>query len=237
MAHSKVEQPDYDRYNREERNACAHLFRLLHEPTNNYHALRRFLGGNQDVAGFRIFTEVALIRDAYYERKHSPNHFMDTLVSIIAQQERVSDCRLYSQLEPIELRTPNITHPRKILFKGASWLSEKEHTVYKSVQGMFNAKPDLVICVGSQLLVYEAKLTLGFDEEQLIRTRKIAAVWSLLLFSDLGFQDPPAVVIRKVGREKINPDVSWELVKQIAVETYPELDRSRRALSQVAALD
>lgn len=60
---------DYDRYNREERYACSHLFRLLHEPKDGYRALSRFLDMDVSSGSFRIYAEVALIRDAYYARK------------------------------------------------------------------------------------------------------------------------------------------------------------------------
>jgi hypothetical protein len=234
--HVILEKLDYDRYNREERYVCAHLFRLLHEPAGDYMALRQFLGGHSDVAGFRIFAEVALIRDAYHERRGDPRPLMDALVAIVARQEQVCDYRSYSQLEPVELRTPHLTHPRQIRYKAAGSFSEGENIVYGAVQGMFNAKPDLVICVGSQLIVYEAKLTLGFDEEQLKRTRNIAEVWAHLLYRDLGYQNPPDVIVRKLGLEKYKPDVSWKSVTRIAESVYPEGDRSRRALSQAAAL-
>lgn len=161
---------------------------------------------------------------------------MDALVAIVVRQEGVTGCRLYSQLEPAALRTPHLTHPRQIRFKADGSLSDCENTVYGAVQGMFNAKPDLVICVGNQLLVYEAKLTLDFDQEQLRRTRNIAEVWAQLLYRDLGFSSPPEVAVLTLGLARYNPDVTWEYVKQIADEIYPEADRSRRALSQAVSL-
>jgi hypothetical protein len=227
---------DYDQYNREERYVCSHLFRLLHEPAGDYLALRRFLGDTADVNGFRIFAEVALIRDAYHVRHGNPNAFMDALVAIVARQEKVDDCRLYSQLEPAELRTPHLTHPRQIRLKAEGALGKSEDRVYGAVQGMFNAKPDLAICVGNRLLVYEAKLTLAFDQEQLLRTRNIAEVWADLLYRDLGFQARPEVAVLTLGLAKYNPHVSWEDVAIIADEVYPESDRSRWALSQVVGL-
>lgn len=235
MANTTTRDFDYDRYNREERYICTHLFRLLHEPTGNFHALSQFLGGNLDVTGFRIYAEVALIRDAYHERRGNPNPFMDSLVAIVARQEEVSDYRLYSQLEPRELCTPHLTHPKQIRFKAAGALTESENKVYGAVQGMFNAKPDLVVCIGTHLLVYEVKLTLDFDQEQLKRTRNISEVWAQLLYRDLGFQSPPEVTILTLGLARYKPDMSWERVKQIADEIYPESDRSRRALTQVIA--
>lgn len=226
--------PIYDRYNREERYTCTHLFRLLHEPSRDYWALRQFLGGDVDVAGFRIFAEVALIRDAYHERRQNPNEFMDGLVELVARQEAAGPCRMYSQLDP-DLCTPKKTHPREIRYKAAGKLSESENSVYGAVQGMFNAKPDLLVCLADEFIVYEAKLTLDFDDAQLKRTHNIADVWARLLYRDLGFAIVPRVTVRTLGSARFNPDVSWERVKEIAEATYPETDRTRRALCQAAA--
>jgi len=227
--------PDYDRYNREERYICAHLFRLLHEPVGDYLALRRFIGDTSKVVGFRIFVEVALIRDAYHERRSNPSEFMDALVRIVADQENIRAYRTYSQL-PVDLCTPHLTHPRQIREKGAKCLTKDEMRVYGSVQGMFNAKPDLVVCVGHKLFVYEAKLTLGFDNEQFMRTKHIAEIWAKLLHHDLGFECMPAVQVRTLGLAKCKPDISWEFVKQTAEKVYPADDRSRCALAQAVAL-
>lgn len=221
--------PDYDHFNREERYICSHLFRMLHEPAADYLALRRFLGDIPFVDSFRIYTEVALVRDAYHIRRQSANEFMDPLVQIIAKQERVDSFRLYSQLEPEELRTPHKTHPGQILKKGYPSLTETEHTVYGALQGMFNAKPDLAICLGDRLFVFEAKWTLDFDAGQMVRTWHIAEIWSSLLYRDLGFDAPPSTSVRTLGLQRFNPDISWESVEEIAREIYPENDRSRIA--------
>jgi hypothetical protein len=228
-------QYDYDTYNREERYICSHLFRLLHEPVEEFLPLRRFLGGLQSVDGFRIYAEVALIRDAYHVRRDDVNEFMDSLVDLIAEQEGVTSFRLYSQLVPEELCTPHLTHPGQILKKGADSLTDPEHRVYGALQGMFNAKPDLAICLGDQLVLFEAKLTLGFDTKQLDRTKAIAEVWSKLLDHDLGFTTPPEIEVRKLGLARFDPDVSWEAVSEIAQEIYPEHDRSRRAFVNAIA--
>lgn len=225
---------NYDLYNREERYVCAHLFRLLHEPVDDYRPLRKFLGGEADINGFRIFAEVALIRDAYHERRGNPTAFMDALVRLVMAQEKVGDCRTYSEL-PSDLRSPHETHPRQIRMKGGDRLSKGEKNVYGAIQGMFNAKPDLAICVGGALIVYEAKLTLGFDQVQLVRTQHIAEVWSQLLHEDLDFGAEPAVVIRTLGLSAQTPNISWEDILKIAEQTYPEHDRTRLALAQAVA--
>lgn len=227
---------DYDHHNREERYICAHLFRMLHEPTGDYLALRRFLGDIPSVVSFRIYTEVALIRDAYHIRRQSAFEFMDPLVQLSAEQEGADSFRLYSQLEPKELRMPHKTHPGQILKKGYASLTETEHKVYGAIQGMFNAKPDLAICLSDRLFVFEAKWTLGFDALQMKRTRNIAQVWSTLLYKDLGFDAVPVTTVLTLGLERFRPDISWESVAQIAREIYPENDRSRIAFENAIIL-
>ena len=59
---------DYTTYNREERDICAHLFRLLLEDQPNWGPLCQFLGV-EAVANPRVYCEVALVRDAYMKRK------------------------------------------------------------------------------------------------------------------------------------------------------------------------
>ena len=113
---------NYDHYNREERYLCSHLFRLLHEPKYGYAALRIFIAGVPEITDFRIFVEVALIRDVYHVRRSNPFDCVDSIVRIVAGQEQVADFRNYSEL-PEELRTPHLTHPRQILQKGSNILT------------------------------------------------------------------------------------------------------------------
>lgn len=88
----------YTQYNREERSICAHLFRVLHDPNDDYKILKEFIGMKNLPGRFDIFVEVALIRDAFHFRKTNNVEFMDDLVRIIMKQENVSSCRLYSEL-------------------------------------------------------------------------------------------------------------------------------------------
>ncbi len=94
------------------------------------------------------------------------------------------------------------------------------------MQGMFNAKPDLVITIDNLLLVCEAKFTEKFDQEQLDRTWNIAQVWSELLYKDLGFEEPPIFTVFRLGAGKYNPEISWKDVDVIAEETYADNDRT-----------
>ena len=188
----------YDTYNREERTICSHLFRLLHESlSNNWQSplglfLLKLADHNPDNSLIKdlisttqfnnigIFTEVAIIRDAYLECKPKVNDFMDSLVKIIMLQENVSECRLYSQLDD-PINNPSLTHPKQIRQKADAQnyaLSDAERKVYCTLQGMFNAKPDLAITINNYLLVFEAKLTLQFDDEQIKRTKNIAQAWA-----------------------------------------------------------
>jgi hypothetical protein len=220
---------NYDNYNREERFICSHLFRLLHEPHDKYRAIRYFLDKTDLKGSFKIYAEVALIRDAYFVRK--PNHldFMNRLVEVGMKQEDVQDCRLYGEL-PSPLNDASKTHPKQIKQKANDELSNDEKKVYGSIQGMFNAKPDLLICWGDNLWIYEAKFTLDFDRFQLKRTENIAEVWASLLYEDLGFNGIPNVRVLTLGFKKFNPDVSWEDIAGIAANVYPKSDNTRIAL-------
>lgn len=124
----------YDTYNREERAVCSHLFRLLHEklaldPANCVMANLLELLANKEIIlndgnmlskvnvdilrDTRIYTEVALIRDAYHTRKPNVTGFMDSLVKLVAIQEEAEFHRLYSEL-PEVLKNPAKTHPNQI---------------------------------------------------------------------------------------------------------------------------
>jgi len=105
-------------------------------------------------------------------------------------------------------------------------LGEDENRVFGALQGMFNAKPDMVITIGNKLLAFEAKFTEPFDEVQLRRTGHIAEVWAKLLYKDFGFEAEPEFFIIKLGAMKFNPDVSWTDVLEIARKTYGENDRT-----------
>lgn len=168
---------EYLQYNREERDICAHLFRLLLEDQPNWGPLRAFLN-TESVENPRLFCEVALLRDAYYARKQDAESFMTEICGFIAKQQGVSTYTAFGDL-PEKVRNPVETHPKQIRFKLAQCgteITENDKTVYGALQAMFNAKPDPVICEGTTLYVYEAKYTLDFDKEQLSRTEQIAEV-------------------------------------------------------------
>lgn len=240
----------YDTYNREERAICAHLFRLLHEnlesksdsPLGQFirklsEAKLRFKNGEKPLMDLKytdpsIFCEVSIIRDAYQSLKPNVNSFMDNLTHLIMKQENATDCRMYSQLPEI-LRDITKTHPKQIRQK-ASYLNiilnEGESKVYGAMQGMFNAKPDIVIKIDNFLLVCEAKFTEPFDEEQLERTWNISEVWASLLYEDFGFSNPPIYTVFKLGASQFKPDISWLDILEIAEKTYPQNDRTRLSI-------
>lgn len=240
----------YDTYNREERAICAHLFRLLHEqlhlkersPLGQFLSLLskaklEYSNSTPDFSSLKyknvaIYCEAAIIRDAYYNSKPDVNDFMDNLTKLLMKQEKVEECTLYSQL-PSALNDISSTHPKQIRQKadekGIS-LTKGEKDVYGAMQGMFNAKPDLVITIDDLLLVCEAKFTEKFDDKQISRTEKIAQVWAELLYEDLGFTEKPIYTVFKLGAANSNPDISWEEVSEIAEQTYPEDDRTRVAI-------
>ena len=233
---------NYLTYNREERDLCAHLFRLLLEDQPHWGPLRHFIG-TDIVDNPRIFCEVALIRDAYYERKERKDHkddaqeFLSNLCDLIASQELGNE-EVYTKFAdlPESIRDPKQTHPKQIKYK----LDElglltnlADRNVYGALQGMFNAKPDLAICTGKKLLIYEAKYTCGFDEAQLQRTRNIGNVWAKLLYKDLGIDEQPEIEVYKQGMKRDQPDVSWEKVYMIAQEYWGMDNFSSRVLSKV----
>jgi len=241
---------NYDYYNREERAICAHLFRLLHERLMDKHSspLGKFLkilsqsnlefkNGTADFntlqfTNVAIYCEASIIRDAYQHEKPDVNGFMDRLTSLIMKQENVKDCRLYSQL-PEPLSNISSTHPKQIRQKAESKgikLTDSESKVFGAMQGMFNAKPDLVITIDNLLLVCEAKHTEKFDDKQLYRTWNIAEVWAELLYEDLGFKERPVYSVFKLGESDFMPHISWTDISTIADETYSEDDRTRIAI-------
>jgi hypothetical protein len=102
--------------------------------------------------------------------------------------------------------------------------------VYKEIQGMFNAKPDLAIVAGDYLVVVEAKLTGNFQEEQMRRTAKIVEVWAKLLYADLGFAAKPCYTVIKLGLAKTGADLTWEELENITRKYYSEHDRTVKCL-------
>lgn len=230
-----MNDPNYTDYNREERDICAHLFRLLLDDQKDWKPLRTILGNDIKIDNPRIYCEVALIRDAYFERKKDHMPFMTELVELVATQEGVKDHTPYPELDP-KLRDPNSTHPKQIRFKmketGAD-ISASDKKVYGEVQSMFNAKPDLLICTGNDLVVYEAKYTMYFEDEQMKRTKNIADVWAALLFEDLGFSQKPNVHVQKLGLAKYEPNLSWEKIHDVAKEHWGANDFSVKVFSKV----
>lgn len=241
----------YDYYNREERALCAHLFRLLHERLSEKSAspLGKFINilsksnltfknGKSSLTDLKfnnaaIYSEVSIIRDAYHNAKPIVIPYMDDLTRLIMKQENLNDCRLYSEL-PNSLNNIKQTHPKQIRQKSKSEgisLNESENKVYGAMQGMFNAKPDLVLTVDNILFVGEAKFTEPFDEEQLKRTWNIAEVWATLLYKDFGFKEPPIYTVFKLGGAIFKPHIDWKSISEIAEQTYNENDRTRIAVN------
>lgn len=226
----------YIEYNREERDICAHLLRLLLEDQQQWRPLKDFLGV-EEVSDPRIFCEVALIRDSYYARKPDVEGFVNMLCEHIAGQHEISDYTKYEDLDE-DLRDQKKTHPKQIRHKMKEMgllKMDGDRIVYGSMQAMFNAKPDLVICTNNDLIIYEAKYTMGFDIEQLKRTEQIGDVWATLLYKDLGFESTPTVQVRSLGLEtpKFKPDVLWKDVHNIAIKYLREDDFSLRVFSKV----
>lgn len=243
----------YLAYNREERDLCAHLFRLLLEDQPNWQPLKDFL--DRDFIGSpQLFCEAAVIRDAYYARKPEKAddgepgtiNFLDGICDLIATMLEAApdEYTRFSELQPETLRNPRLTHPKQIAYKlkeSGAIQKPRDADVYGSLQAMFNAKPDLVICADNTLYIYEAKYTMPFDEAQLERTRLIGKVWAKLLYKDLGFEVEPDLVVRKLGLSKpdtkgYDPDISWKEVCEIANRYWLEDDYSMKVLQTAAQL-
>lgn len=144
---------NYLEYNREERDICAHLFRLLLEDQPYWGPLKEFLGAIK-ASDPRIYCEVALIRDAYHAQKPNTQQFLDDLCELIARQNQIESYTHFADL-PDSIKDPSQTHPKQIRFKLRDMgrlKSVSDQLVYGSLQGMFNAKPDLVVCSGSDLV-------------------------------------------------------------------------------------
>ena len=225
---------EYIKYNREERDLCAHLFRLLLDDQPNWGPLKDFLK-KDTVNNPRIFCEAALIRDAYHARKPKIKNFMISLCNFIVQQNEITNYTEFDKLQE-ELQNPSLTHPKQIAYKikkGGFQHKEDDLKLYGTLQAMFNAKPDLVICEGSNLYIYEAKYTLNFDPVQLERTEEIGKVWQKLLYGDIGFNTEPKLYVRKLGLKKYEPDAAWEDVFNIAVKVWGQDDFSTKVFSKV----
>ncbi|MBN1820756.1 MAG: hypothetical protein JW833_08565 [Prolixibacteraceae bacterium] len=242
----------YDSYNREERAICAHLFRLLHENLDKKRnsPLGKFLNylsesnlifrnGQPNLNDLKfenvsIYCEASIIRDAYHNRKPDVFQLMDSITKKVMEHEKISDCRLFSKL-PDELNNYLNTHPKQIRQKAERLnipLSQNEKIVYGAIQGMFNAKPDLVILIDNIMLVCEAKLTQDFDSIQIKRTWNISQVWAEVLYEDLGFTKPPVYTVFKLGANLFNPDINWTNCNEIAKSQYNENDRTRIAIQE-----
>ncbi|QSQ26460.1 hypothetical protein JY651_16670 [Pyxidicoccus parkwayensis] len=250
----------FDRFNREERAACSHLFRLLHEglaTAPQASALARVLAllrsSGMDVpdepAGAAVLTEVALIRDAYETWKAEGDlaSRMDALVQLVAQGR---PCTPWSMLSAV-LRDPKQTHPGQVCMKAdrlslgvgpsgtvpGSELDAQNRAVYGALQGVFSAKPDLALVLPSHLIAFEAKLTGDFDDAQLERTGLLARLWaSPLLRGYLGYSTSPSVSVARIGDEGTQAALTWQELHRIAAERYPPEDRTRIALGAVLDL-
>ena len=95
--------PHYTDYNREERNICAHLFRLLLDDQPNWGPLADFIDkiglSFKDLPNPRVFCEVALLRDAYFARKPDTEDFMIQVCDEIAKIQGVTEYTRFNELD------------------------------------------------------------------------------------------------------------------------------------------
>lgn len=242
----------YDRYNREERALCSHLFRLLHEPAPAAELeppiaqFARLLTDNQETEWIgnpnpspntdwqqaRMYSEVALLRDAYKDRltRSEHNEFMDQIVAEVSRIENVNDCISWSEL--MAQQTKGHIHPRRVLNtlknRDLSSLIDGSQAVYCTIQSMFNSKPDMALTFNGHLVLIEAKFTQKRNDKQIALSKKTVRVWASILYEDLGFAEPPkAYAVATLGAHK--GDITWSDVANIADQYYSENDISRQA--------
>jgi len=234
---SNATEHGYLDYNREERNICAHLFRLLLEDQPEWRPLKQFLGVSE-VRNPAVYCEASIIRDAYHVRRRNAAEFVHSLCELTAEQRGIDMYTRFADL-PEDICSQHKTHPRQIAWKlkeRGLLTADADAAVYGALQGLFNAKPDLVICEGETLWVYEAKFTQKFDDKQMQRTREIADIWACLLHRDLGFSDSPAVEVRRLGLRPEESDITWKDVCGIARGFWNADDFSLRVLNSAAAM-
>lgn len=249
----------YDHYNREERALCSHLFRLLHEPARfpepdpPIAQFARLLASSEiwedrpslsqvtDWQQARVYSEVALLRDAYAARSNSAeqDELMDRIVCEVSRLKDVNDCISWSELMS-QLAGSRI-HPSKLMNelekRALSVLIQGGREVYSAIQNMFNSKPDMAITFDGHIVLIEAKLTQRFDTAQMKRAEEIRQVWASALYKDLGLDGPPkACAVAKLGASRRVADITWGDVAGIAARHYSEGDRSRQAFEYAVEL-
>src|SRR5690606_28461485 len=147
---------DYLKYNREERDLCAHLFRLLLDDQKDWKPLKKFLR-KDSVANPRIYCEVSIILHGYVARNGEIHDYMHELCELIAEMNEVKNYMKFQNIpEEFQKASKNIYSKRKIekalenysgdeLQKILEYNQEPNTSVYRTLQSMFNAKPDLAV--------------------------------------------------------------------------------------------
>ncbi len=239
----------YDKYNREERALCSHLFLLLHEGLNSDDPSKSFLGltlkcldknlrsrttpinkqndilealAHIDVTQAVIFSEVAVLRDAL---------FQDDDETRITEAKRLLG--EYVQALNSEAR------------------DGKENKSVWTYQGLISAKPDLILAFPNLLLVFEAKYTTRIDAAQLSRTRDLVRAWgefplpssgypnslARTILQDLGVDPTSPIVVLTLSDERDSPDLSWQDLFGVMKECWPtRTDRAQIAFESAIAL-
>jgi hypothetical protein len=219
----------YDQYNREERALCAHLFRLLHEGLIQY---------PKDSYLKCIIDKI--------DKPIVPEGVRNVWKCISNCEDELRKARIYCEVALIrdavyksKMTTSSKVedyHKRKLAQK---LLCSGGNKLWPEYEGLFSAKPDLVIAFPRLLLVFEAKLLMPFDNNQIARTEDVVDAWKALkiesesgqekpLWSDLGVNDNAASVVLRLGRqsqEKIS--LTWEDVFQVMKDKhFPKEDRT-----------
>lgn len=254
---------EYDKYNREERNLCAHLFRLLHEEQ----FLCRFLARISRNLEARALDLKCIERAAEKPRK------LRLLANAIKVRDLSKPVRIYMEVALLRDMLHELYKEQPTDFFQHGTRRDRLEAFRPggvSAQGLLAAKPDMVIAHHDFLIVIEAKFTTGLGEDQWKFTQALAELWrdrdfwcsgdtlpclerSPLEWLDVHSDAPASAIFLGANRlrgdsiyEGIEPHITWEDVCEVArggnedriagPRRFPESDRSLVALQHAKEL-
>ncbi len=208
--------PQYDEYNREERALCAHLFRLLHEGLSSYP------------------------KESYLKciiDKIDNTNFRNAWNCISNPEDELRNARIYCEVALIRDAREYGKISTHDIESWADDFTQRGRKYTWSYKALMAAKPDLVIAFPKLLLVFEAKLTSSFEEEQLKRLDDVIKVWkqpkrdeySPPLWTDFGVENEAVCYPMRLGNKNVKekPDLSWQDIFTVMNEKgFPKNDRT-----------
>lgn len=223
--------PRYDEYNREERALCAHLFRLLHEGLIQY---------PKDSYLKCIIDRI--------DKPNLPEDVRNAWKCIANSEDELRKARIYCEVALIRDAVCESRKTSSSLSEVKNYYNQKlaekpscvgKNKLWPEYEGLLSAKPDLVVAFPNLLLVFEAKVLMPFDNNQIERTKDIVDAWKALkiedtdgqekpLWSDLGVSNNAVSKVLKLGRES-QKDISltWEDIFEVMKDkNFPKEDRT-----------